>query len=74
MAVSGLTEHTVRPSAFGRESGMTILCVPHEMGVAKTVANRAIFMDGGRMIDECPSSDNLRQMAGRLKGGSGSPG
>ena len=30
------------------QSGMTMLCVTHEMGFAKTVANRVIFMDGGR--------------------------
>ncbi|MES9889201.1 MAG: amino acid ABC transporter ATP-binding protein, partial [Candidatus Sedimenticola sp. 6PFRAG1] len=32
------------------ESGMTMLCVTHEMGFAKTVANRVIFMDGGEII------------------------
>ncbi len=34
------------------ESGMTMLCVTHEMGFAKTVANRVIFMDGGEIIEE----------------------
>jgi general L-amino acid transport system ATP-binding protein len=34
------------------ESGMTMLCVTHEMGFAKTVANRVIFMDGGEVIEE----------------------
>lgn len=52
MAISGLTDHTMRPSAFGRESGMTMLCVIHEMGLAKTVANRVIFMDAGQIIEE----------------------
>lgn len=33
------------------ESGMTMLCVTHEMGFAKTVANRVIFMDGGEVIE-----------------------
>ncbi|MDW3684336.1 amino acid ABC transporter ATP-binding protein [Cupriavidus sp. CV2] len=33
-------------------SGMTMLCVTHEMGFAKTVANRVIFMDGGEIIEE----------------------
>jgi general L-amino acid transport system ATP-binding protein len=33
------------------ESGMTMLCVTHEMGFAKTVANRVIFMDGGEIIE-----------------------
>ena len=34
------------------ESGMTMLCVTHEMGFAKTVANRVIFMDEGQIIEE----------------------
>ena len=34
------------------ESGMTMLVVTHEMGFAKTVANRVIFMDGGQIIEE----------------------
>ncbi|MFB9885461.1 amino acid ABC transporter ATP-binding protein [Balneatrix alpica] len=34
------------------ESGMTMLCVTHEMGFAKSVANRVIFMDGGQIIEE----------------------
>ncbi len=34
------------------ESGMTMLVVTHEMGFAKTVANRVIFMDGGKVIEE----------------------
>lgn len=32
--------------------GMTMLCVTHEMGFAKTVADRVIFMDGGEIIEE----------------------
>ena len=34
------------------EEGMTMLCVTHEMGFAKTVANRVIFMDGGQIIEQ----------------------
>jgi general L-amino acid transport system ATP-binding protein len=34
------------------ESGMTMLVVTHEMGFAKTVANRVIFMDEGQIIEE----------------------
>ncbi len=34
------------------ETGMTMLCVTHEMGFAKTVANRVIFMDEGEIIEE----------------------
>ena len=32
--------------------GMTMLCVTHEMGFAKTVADRVIFMDGGEIIEQ----------------------
>ena len=32
--------------------GMTMLCVTHEMGFAKKVANRVIFMDVGEIIEE----------------------
>jgi general L-amino acid transport system ATP-binding protein len=34
------------------ESGMTMLCVTHEMGFAKTVADRVIFMDEGEVIEQ----------------------
>ena len=34
------------------ESGMTMIVVTHEMGFAKTVANRVIFMDEGQIIEE----------------------
>ena len=34
------------------ESGMTMLCVTHEMGFARRVANRVIFMDVGEIIEE----------------------
>ncbi len=34
------------------QEGMTMICVTHEMGFAKTVANRVIFMDGGQVIEE----------------------
>ncbi|MGI9332378.1 MAG: amino acid ABC transporter ATP-binding protein [Gammaproteobacteria bacterium] len=34
------------------QSGMTMVCVTHEMGFAKTVANRVIFMDGGEIIEQ----------------------
>jgi len=33
------------------EDGMTMLCVTHEMGFARQVANRVIFMDGGEIIE-----------------------
>ena len=34
------------------EGGMTMLCVTHEMGFAKQVADRVIFMDAGQVIEE----------------------
>lgn len=34
------------------EEGMTMLCVTHEMGFAKKVADRVIFMDGGQIVEE----------------------
>ena len=34
------------------EEGMTMVCVTHEMGFAKTVANRVIFMDAGEIVEE----------------------
>ncbi|MEB0042931.1 MULTISPECIES: amino acid ABC transporter ATP-binding protein [unclassified Pseudomonas] len=34
------------------EDGMTMLCVTHEMGFARTVANRVIFMDKGEIVEE----------------------
>ncbi|MCB8881541.1 amino acid ABC transporter ATP-binding protein [Acidisoma cellulosilytica] len=33
-------------------SGMTMLCVTHEMGFARQVADRVIFMDGGEIVEE----------------------
>ena len=34
------------------ESGITMLCVTHEMGFARRVADRIIFMDGGEIVEE----------------------
>ncbi|HKK31200.1 MAG TPA: amino acid ABC transporter ATP-binding protein [Alphaproteobacteria bacterium] len=34
------------------ESGMTMLCVTHEMGFARQVANRVIFMDEGEIVEQ----------------------
>ena len=34
------------------QEGMTMLCVTHEMGFARQVANRVIFMDVGQIIEE----------------------
>jgi ABC-type polar amino acid transport system ATPase subunit len=32
--------------------GMTMLCVTHEMGFARSVADRVIFMDQGQIVEE----------------------
>ena len=37
-------------------SGMTMLCVTHEMGFARSVADRIIFMDRGEIVEQGPPS------------------
>ncbi len=37
---------------LAKESGMTMLCVTHEMGFARKVADRVIFMDRGEIIEQ----------------------
>ncbi len=34
------------------QEGMTMMCVTHEMGFAKRVAHRVIFMDQGRIVED----------------------
>ena len=34
------------------EDGMTMLCVTHEMGFARSVADRVIFMDQGQIVEQ----------------------
>jgi len=34
--------------------GMTMICVTHEMGFARRVADRVIFMDAGEIVEEAP--------------------
>lgn len=34
------------------QNGMTMICVTHEMGFAREVADRVVFMDGGLIIEE----------------------
>lgn len=38
-------------------SGMTMLCVTHEMGFAREVADRVVFMDYGELIEEAPPEE-----------------
>ena len=37
--------------------GMTMMCVTHEMGFAKRVSNKVIFMDAGKIVEDCSSTD-----------------
>jgi glutamate/aspartate transport system ATP-binding protein len=40
------------------QDGMTMMCVTHEMGFAKRVSDRVIFMDvGGRILEDCSSEE-----------------
>ncbi len=39
------------------QEGMTMMCVTHEMGFAKTVAHRVIFMDHGLIVEDAPKDD-----------------
>ena len=39
------------------QSGMTMLCVTHEMGFARTVADRVIFMDLGEIVEQAPPDE-----------------
>ncbi len=40
-------------------SGMTMVLVTHEIGFARNAANRIIFMDSGRIVEEGPSNELL---------------
>jgi general L-amino acid transport system ATP-binding protein len=56
------------------ESGMTMLCVTHEMGFARTVANRVIFMDRGEIVEQAdpetffhhPQNERTRLFLGQI--------
>ncbi len=47
------------------EDGMTMLCVTHEMGFARQVANRVIFMDQGQIIEQNEPEAFFSQPAAR---------
>ena len=38
-------------------SGMTMICVTHEMGFARKVADRVIFMDEGEIVEQAPPDE-----------------
>ncbi len=56
------------------KEGITMVCVTHEMGFAKKVADRVIFMDAGQVIEqntpnkffENPESDRLQQFLDQI--------
>ena len=58
------------------QSGMTMLCVTHEMGFAREVADRVVFMDGGEIIEENtpkiffsqPQSERAQLFLGQILG------
>ncbi len=39
------------------QEGMTMMCVTHEMGFARKVSNRVIFMDAGKIVEDCSRED-----------------
>jgi len=39
------------------KDGMTMICVTHEMGFARSVADRVIFMDGGEILEQAPPEE-----------------
>ena len=55
-------------------SGMTMLCVTHEMGFARQVADRVVFMDQGEIVESgppallfaAPRTDRLRAFLSRI--------
>jgi ABC-type polar amino acid transport system ATPase subunit len=40
--------------SLAADKGMTMLCVTHEMGFARAVANRMVFLDQGVIVEEGP--------------------
>ena len=56
------------------DDGMTMLCVTHEMGFARSVADRVIFMADGRILEQAPPArffgepkhEKLRQFLGQV--------
>ena len=55
--------------------GMTMLCVSHEMGFARQVADRVVFMDAGEILEdsrpeqffENPETERLKTFLGQLR-------
>ena len=43
-------------TALARD-GMTMMCVTHEMGFARRVAHRVLFIDGGTIVEDRPAAE-----------------
>jgi ABC-type polar amino acid transport system ATPase subunit len=39
---------------LARDIHMTMICVTHEVGFAREVADRAVLIDGGVIVEDCP--------------------
>ncbi|WP_171458409.1 amino acid ABC transporter ATP-binding protein [Acinetobacter terrestris] len=46
------------------KEGMTMMCVTHEMGFARQVANRVIFMDQGKIVEDCTKDEFFNTQRG----------
>ena len=49
------------------KEGMTMMVVTHEMGFARKVAHRVVFMDQGEIVEDAPDGRVLRQAAQRAR-------
>ena len=47
------------------QEGMTMMCVSHEMGFARKVSNRVIFMDQGCIVEDCSKDEFFGDMDAR---------
>lgn len=45
--------------------GMTMMCVTHEMGFARKVSNRLIFMDEGKILEDCSTQEFFQNIQAR---------
>jgi glutamate/aspartate transport system ATP-binding protein len=45
--------------------GMTMMCVTHEMGFARKVSNRVIFMDQGKIVEDCSKEEFFDDVSAR---------
>jgi glutamate/aspartate transport system ATP-binding protein len=43
---------------------MTMMCVTHEMGFARRVAHRVVFIDGGEIIEDRPTAQFFEESVG----------